>query len=48
MQLIKPEFETKYTVWAKEVFRNKQVLLKTLYTVSPNNIIEIFSKDSAD
>jgi hypothetical protein len=26
MQLIKPEFETKYTVWAKEVFRNTDTI----------------------
>lgn len=32
----------------KEEFRNKQVLLKTLYAVSPNNILEIFSEEPMD
>lgn len=31
-----------------EEFRNKQVLLKTLYTSSPNNILEVFSKEPMD
>lgn len=31
-----------------EIFRNRQVLLKTLYTSSPNNVLEIFSKEPVE